>query len=205
MLYWMPVQGNLSRQKKDQELLNYQETGGTGKPVAPGYQGYPGNPRTLGSSEDRRQNLATSLSTDCVPHMNKVFSIVRQTYGRSPTDDLKDLDVNTAIWGIFMSVTLQAAVHLGQDYTENLRSTKNQPLKSAGQWFQTTEKFFFFLETSGLRGTKQIKDVRKIGHTRDNRKSYRITATERETNKQDAQTEHYHNAEKPFQSRSSIA
>ena len=35
--------------------------------------------------------------------------------------------------GIFMSVTLQAAVHLGKDYTENLRSTKNQPLKSAKQ------------------------------------------------------------------------
>ena len=29
--------------------------------------------------------------------MNKVFSIVRQIYGRSPTDDLNDLDVNNAI------------------------------------------------------------------------------------------------------------
>ena len=48
----------------------------------------------------------------------KVFSIVRQRYGRSPTDQMKDLDVNTAIWGIFMSVTLQAAVHLGKDFTE---------------------------------------------------------------------------------------
>ena len=62
--------------------------------------------------------------------MEKVFSIVRQTYGRSPTDDLNDLDVNTVVWCIFMSVTLQAAVHLGQDYSGNLRSTKNQPLKS---------------------------------------------------------------------------
>ena len=36
--------------------------------------------------------------------------------------------------------TLQAAVHLGQDYTENLQSTKNQPLKSGRQLFRTTEK-----------------------------------------------------------------
>ena len=73
--------------------------------------------------------------------MNKVFSIVGQASGRSPTDDLKDLDVNTAIWCIFMSVTLQAAaVHLGKDYTENLRSTKNQPLKSLKQFFQVTER-----------------------------------------------------------------
>ena len=55
-------------------------------------------------------------------------------------DRMKDLDVNTAIWGIFMSVTLQAAVHLGQDYTGHLRSTENQPLKSAKQLFQTTER-----------------------------------------------------------------
>ena len=38
-----------------------------------------------------------------------------------------------------MSVTLQAAVHLGKDYTENLRSTKNQPLKSVKQLFQMAE------------------------------------------------------------------
>ena len=47
---------------------------------------------------------------------------------------------NTAMLGIFMSVTLQAAVHLGKDYTENLRFTKNQLLKSVKQFFQVTEK-----------------------------------------------------------------
>ena len=61
---------------------------------------------------------------------------MRQRYGRSSTDQMKDLDVNTAMWGIVMSVTLQAALHLGKDYTENLRSTKNQPLKSLRQFFQ---------------------------------------------------------------------
>ena len=48
--------------------------------------------------------------------------------------------MNTASWGMLMSVKLQAAVHLGQDYTDNLRSTKNQPLKSVKQLFQTTER-----------------------------------------------------------------
>ena len=38
-----------------------------------------------------------------------------------------------------MSVTLQAAVHLGIDYTENPRSTKNQPKKSLRQLFLVTE------------------------------------------------------------------
>ena len=57
-----------------------------------------------------------------------VQKTVRKIYGRSPTDNLSDLDVNTAIRYTFMSVTLQAAVHLGQDFSENLQSNKNQPL-----------------------------------------------------------------------------
>ena len=72
--------------------------------------------------------------------MEKVYSIVRKVYGRSPTGDLNDLDVNNAVWGIFMNVTLQAAVHLGRDNMENLRFTKNQLLKSVQQLFQVTEK-----------------------------------------------------------------
>ena len=72
--------------------------------------------------------------------MEKGFTIVRQRYGLSPTDQMKDLDVNTTIWGIFMSVTLQAAVHHGKDYTEYLRSTKNQPKNSLRQLFQVTER-----------------------------------------------------------------
>ena len=68
------------------------------------------------------------------------MSIVRKIYDRKPTGDLNDLDVNTAIWGIFISVTLQAAVHLGQDYLQNLRSVKNQSSKSVEQLFRTTEK-----------------------------------------------------------------
>ena len=72
--------------------------------------------------------------------MENVFSIVSKIYDWNPTDDLKDLDVNPAIWGIFVSVTLQAAVHLGRDYLLNFRSVKNQSSKSVEQLFRTTEK-----------------------------------------------------------------
>ena len=48
--------------------------------------------------------------------MEKVFSVIRRIYDRKPTDDLKDLGVNPAIWSTFMSVTLQAAVHIGRDW-----------------------------------------------------------------------------------------
>ena len=51
---------------------------------------------------------------------------------------------NTSMWtqqfGFFMSVTLQATVHLGRDYSLKLRSVKNQSSKSAEHSFRTTEK-----------------------------------------------------------------
>ena len=43
------------------------------------------------------------MSPASVLHMEKVYSIVRQIYGRSPTDDLNDLDVNCAVWFFFFS------------------------------------------------------------------------------------------------------
>ena len=58
-------------------------------------------------------NLQTS--TAYVPHLEKVFSNVRQRCRLKPGDKMEILDVNAAVWRIFMSVTLQAPVHLGKD------------------------------------------------------------------------------------------
>ena len=95
------------------------------------------------------------MSPAAVPRMEKVHSIVRQMYGRSPTDDLNDLDEKNAIWCIFMNVTLQAVVYFGRDYMENLRSTKNQLLMSVKQLFQVTGKLIKDqTEISGLTTIK---------------------------------------------------
>ena len=40
-------------------------------------------------------------------------------------DLMEDLDVNAATWSIFLNTTLQAAVHLGQDYQMDLRFVKS--------------------------------------------------------------------------------
>ena len=42
--------------------------------------------------------------------------------------------------GILLCVTLQAAIHLGKDYTEDVRSTKNPSKKSLRLLFQVTRK-----------------------------------------------------------------
>ena len=57
--------------------------------------------------------------------MEVVFSMVIRIYGKQPGDPVGDLNVNLAIWRMFMNNTLRAAVHLGKDYDTNLRFVKN--------------------------------------------------------------------------------
>ena len=115
--------------EEDQEDVNYPEDSvSTRKLVASG------NSETEGSDKVWPHSL--HISTHYVLHMERVFSIVGHRYGLSPTDQMKDLDVNAAFWSTLVSVTLQAAAHLGQDNTENLGSTQNQ----LRQLFPVTER-----------------------------------------------------------------
>ena len=119
----------------------------TGRPVASSNSENSWNP----DAESRKWPHNFLLSPAVVPHMESVYSIVRKNNDRDPTDSLADLNVNTALWGFLMNVTLQAAVHLGRDYMENLRLTKNQLLKSVKQFFKVTEKLITDqTEISGL-------------------------------------------------------
>ena len=53
---------------------------------------------------------------------------------------MNDLDVNIAIWGIFLNATLREAIHPGQDYEVNSRYVKNNLRNSVGQFFNETGK-----------------------------------------------------------------
>ena len=69
-----------------------------------------------------------------------MFSIVREIYAREHDDLMKDLNVNFAVWGIFLFATLRAAVHLGQDHEANLRCMTNNLWNSVDQFFRETGK-----------------------------------------------------------------
>ena len=58
------------------------------------------NSRKLGNWRQWRRMASQSpyFNKLCAAHIEKVSSIVRQRYGRSPTDQMKDFDVNTGIW-----------------------------------------------------------------------------------------------------------
>ena len=80
------------------------------------------------------------ISRAYVPHLEHVHSNLRQQLKRSPKDKFEDLDVNTLIWGMFMTVTEQAAVHVGNDYLDNLHSTPNQSQRTVKQLFDVKKK-----------------------------------------------------------------
>ena len=107
--------------EEDQEHLNYPDDSASTRKLAAS-----GNSEIEVGDKVWTHNL--HFSTNYILHMKKVFSILRKRYGLSPTDQMKGFNVNTAVGCIFMSVTFQAAVHLGKDYTENLRSSKKRNL-----------------------------------------------------------------------------
>ena len=66
--------------------------------------------------------------------------MVRKIYGRQPGDPVKDLNVNLALWGMFMFTTFRAAFHLGKDYDMNSTFVKNYLWKTTGRLSRRNRK-----------------------------------------------------------------
>ena len=94
------------------------------------------------------------ISRANVPQLEKVCSNLRQQLKRKPEDEIDHLDVNTLIWRMFMIVTQQAAVHLGNDFLENLHSTTNLPQRPVKQLFDVTSKLV--REQTEIQGTSLV-------------------------------------------------
>ena len=65
------------------------------------------------------------ISVPCIPHLEQVHSKLRQNIGRKSGDDMNDFDTNSLTWRMFVSATLDAAVHLGKDHLDQKSSTTN--------------------------------------------------------------------------------
>ena len=124
------------------ESLRIHEDEVTGEPVA--YKKSAEKPAASSISENSGDPKAERkkwphnfyISSKVVLYMDNAHSIVRKTYDRGPTDEMEDLNVNAAIWWMFMNTILQAAVHLGQDYDQNLRCIKNHFWSSLKKLFK---------------------------------------------------------------------
>ena len=112
------------------------------------------------SSVDRESQKNTEAKWDhCVPispdtshFMEAVFSMVRKIYGKQPGNPMEYLRVNLAIWGMFMTTTLHATVHLGKDYETNLHYAKSCIWDSLGQLFVEMKRLI--CELSEILGPK---------------------------------------------------
>ena len=80
---------------------------------------------------------------------------------------MKDLNVNLAIWWMFMNTTLRAAVHLGKDDDMNSKFVKGSLWKTEGQLFKETVKLISGqTETTGQSQINfQEKGFGKMGDT----------------------------------------
>ena len=88
---------------------------------------------------------------------------------------MEDLDVNMAIWGIFLNTTLQAAVHLGQHYEANLRDVKNHLWNGVGQLFRETGKLISDQKEITGVSTINFKDATWMSTSMFRQKAYQIT------------------------------
>ena len=104
--------------------------------------------------------------------------MVRRIYGREHDDPVDDLDVNMAIWGIFLNATLRAAVHLGPDNEANLRYVKNNLWNSVGLSFRETGNLIS--EQKEITGVSTIgfKDATWMSTRSLCEKAYQITNAE---------------------------
>ena len=89
----------------------------------------------INDEDDTKCRTISLYLVPFVPHLEKVYSNLRPQLKRKPEDKMEDLDVNSLIWGMFVIVTQQTAVHLGKDCLDNLHTTKKQPQRTVKQVF----------------------------------------------------------------------
>ena len=93
------------------------------------------------------------LSAASTSLREKVNERVRARLNRDPGDEVEEIDKHSLIWGIFMTSSMYAAIFLGKDYSENLRSVTNPDQKPTVQkLFDVTQKLIReqTLEISGV-------------------------------------------------------
>ena len=64
-------------------------------------------------------------------YIEKVLKTLRQKLNCSENDKMRDMNTNVLIWGLFMSTTKKASVHLGPNYNVNLEVYRNNKLRRA--------------------------------------------------------------------------
>ena len=73
-------------------------------------------------------------------YVGKGFKNLRQKLNLSEDAQVLDLKTNVLIWGLFVSTTMKASVHVGPNYNENLEGYKNTSFKDLNNLFDITQR-----------------------------------------------------------------
>ena len=140
------------------------------KPYAPNRSACQGGPKSEKTEWSHNQRVSPAT----VHHMEAAFSIVRVIYGREHDDPMNDLDVNMALWIMYLNTALRAAVHLGQDHDANLHYVKNHPWNSVGQVVNETGKLISEQKEITGVSTTDFQDATWMSTSLLCEKAYRI-------------------------------
>ena len=90
-------------------------------------------------------------------YLEKVFTNLRQKFNLAEEAPVLDLKTNVLIWGLCMSTTMKAAVHVGPNYTENLEIRKNTNFEELKNLFDVTWRLVLDRQEDGVpkAGPKQ--------------------------------------------------
>ena len=76
-------------------------------------------------------------------YLEKVFKNLRQKLNLAEEAPILGLKANVLIWGLFMSGTMKAAIHLGPSYIENLEVYRNTNFEELKNLFDFTQRLIF--------------------------------------------------------------
>ena len=93
----------------------------TGRPVS--------NKLVIDIDMDSDTAAESDLSLKSRSFLNRVNDRLRKMLNRSPEDSMEDIDKRFMIWCLFMSLTVEAPVFMGKNYSDNLHSTKKVQVK----------------------------------------------------------------------------
>ena len=89
---------------------------------------------------DSHTEAESEMSLKSRSFLHRVSDRVRKMLDQSSKDATKDSDKHSAIWGMFMSSTLQASVFMGKNYSDKLHSIKKTEDLTMKQMFDISEK-----------------------------------------------------------------
>ena len=96
--------------------------------------------RSIENQHTRTRLDDHSLQVSGIVFIEEVFKPLGQKLNRSENDKMLHLKTYVLLWGLFMSTTMKASVHLGPNYNENLVENRNTNFEELKTFFDITQR-----------------------------------------------------------------